>query len=329
MTRWALGLFALVLSATPVLAQTLSAPGRNTLIIRGKKQHIHCFPPKGPRLDRRILYAPGDGGWRGWAIPVAESMATWGYDVCGLDTKTYLDGFHGTTKLTEADVMNDLHEVAEWMTQGSGERVTLVGWSAGAGLGVLAASGNGSKQAFSGLVVFGLGDENLLAWHWWDTIISLVKKPRERVFLAADYLASVTPLPFYMIQAGHDEYTPLDEANRLFAVARDPKRFVLVPARNHRFDGGRDEFFRALREGLRWIDGLTSLEEDVPVAAGDQGGHVGQNARQAQSSRIRQVVRLPDRIELLLVGAQPLEVVDRVAVLVEKGANAVPEWRDR
>jgi len=234
MTRWILGALALGLWVAPVVAQSPPAPGRNTLTIRGTKQQIHCFQAKGGRMNRRILYAPGDGGWRGWAIPVAETMATWGYDVCGLDTKAYLKGFTGGTRLTGAEVTNDLRAVADWMTQGSGERVTLVGWSAGAGLGVLAAAEDSGKSAFSGLVVFGLGDEHL----------------------TADYLPRVTPLPFYMIQSGHDEYTPLDEANRLFAAARDPKRFVLVPAKNHRFGGSQDEFFRTLREGLRWIDGL-------------------------------------------------------------------------
>ena len=44
---------------------------------------------------------------------------------------------------------------------------------------------------------------------------------------------------------------------------------------------------------------------------------------------IGEVARLPDRIELLLVGAQPLEVVERFAVVVEEGAEPVPQRRDR
>jgi dienelactone hydrolase len=102
-------------------------------------------------------------------------MAAWGYDVCGLDTKAYLEGFTGGTTPTGTGVSNDLRAVAEWMTQGSGARVALVGWSAGAGLGVLASAEDSGKSAFSGLVVFGLGDEHL----------------------TADYLPRVTPLPFY------------------------------------------------------------------------------------------------------------------------------------
>ena len=56
-----------------------------------------------------------------------------------------------------------------------------------------------------------------------------------------------------MIQSSQDQYTPLDEAKGLFALANQPKRFELVEGRNHRFDGNQEEFFRTLREGLQWV----------------------------------------------------------------------------
>jgi len=67
------------------------------------------------------------------------------------------------------------------------------------------------------------------------------------------FLHLSAPLPLFLIQSGHDEYTPLDEAKKLFALAREPKRFVLVEAKNHRFDGNQEEFFQKLHEGLQWI----------------------------------------------------------------------------
>ena len=67
----------------------------------------------GAPLHRRVLFVPGVGGWRGWAITIAETMATWGFDVQGLDTKVYLDGFTGKSMLTEGDVTNDFRELAE------------------------------------------------------------------------------------------------------------------------------------------------------------------------------------------------------------------------
>jgi dienelactone hydrolase len=243
---------AALLVATVTSGQT-TAPRENTVVIRGQKQELHHHPPTATPLNRRVLFVPGVGGWRGWAITIAETMASWGYDVQGLDTKVYLDGFTGKTQLTEADIMNDFRELADWMTHRSAERVTLVGWSEGAGLGVLAAAAERNKSAFDGFAAFGLGDENAIAWHWADNLTSLVKIPNEPTFRASDHMARISPLPFFMIQSSHDQYTPLDEAKSLFAQARDPKRFVLVEGRNHRFDGNQDEFFRTLREGLQWI----------------------------------------------------------------------------
>jgi dienelactone hydrolase len=242
-----------MLLTTVIFGQTAS-PGKNTVTIRGQKQEIHYYPATGTRLNRKVLFAPGVGGWRGWAITVAQTMASWGYDVYGLDTKTYLDSFTGKTTLKETDVMNDFRQIAEWMTNRSGERVALVGWSEGAALGVLGAAGDGGKKDFTGLITFGLGDENVIGWHWLDNLVDLAgKTPKEATFRAADYMAKVTPLPLFLIQSGQDEYTPLGEAKRLFALAREPKRFVLVPARDHRFDDNEEEFFRQLHEGLQWI----------------------------------------------------------------------------
>ena len=245
-------LLALLLSA-PLRAQTPVA-GKNKVTIRGQQQDVYFYSATGARLNRKVLFAPGDGGWRGWAITVAQTMASWGYDVCGLDTKTYLTSFTGKTTLKDSEVASDFRDVADWMTNRSGEHVTLVGWSAGAGLAVLAAADGENKKTFSGLVTFGLGDENVLGWRWIDNLTYVTKaKPNEPTFHAMNYMANIAPLPIYVIQASGDEDTPLAEANSLFNTARQPKRFALVQAQNHRFDGNQPEFFGQLREALQWI----------------------------------------------------------------------------
>jgi len=241
---------AMVLSASS-FAQN---PGKNVVTVRGQKQEIYYYPATGEKLNRKVLFAPGDGGWRGWAITIAHQMASWGYDVYGLDTKTYLSGFTGGAGIKETDVMSDFSEIAQWMTNGGDERVTLVGWSEGAGLGVLAAAGAESKRTFSGLITLGLGDENVLGWRWIDNLTYVTKsKPNEPAFLASAYMPKIAPLPYLMIQSSKDEYVSLDEANRLGAAAREPKRIKVIQASNHRFDGNTDEFYRTLRDGLQWM----------------------------------------------------------------------------
>lgn len=241
---------AMALSASS-FAQT---PGKNVVTVRGQKQEIYYYPATGEKLNRKVLFAPGDGGWRGWAITIAQQMASWGYDVYGLDTKTYLSGFTGGAGIKETDVMSDFSQIAQWMTNGGDERVTLVGWSEGAGLGVLAAAGAENKRTFNGVVTFGLGDENVLGWNWKDNLTYITKsKPNEPTFLASAYMAKIAPVPYLMIQSSKDEYVSIDEANRLGEAAREPKRIKVIQANNHRFDGNTDEFYRTLREGLQWM----------------------------------------------------------------------------
>ena len=247
--------FALVVVSAAAAAQSPS-PGKNDVVVRGQKQEVYLYPANAQHLGRKILFVPGDGGWRGYAVTLAEQMQSWGYDVYGLNTKTYLESFtSGKTHLKETDVAGDFRRIAGWMTGGSGERITLVGWSEGADLCLLAATVNESKSTYTGLATFGLSETGILGWRWSDFTSYITKKdPNEPTFLTTPYLPKVAPLPLLILQSSHDEYVPVDEAKRLFATAREPKRFVLIEAQNHRFDGNHVEFFRSLRDGLEWFN---------------------------------------------------------------------------
>lgn len=247
-------LFGLLVLPAFLSVQPL-APGKKTPTIRGQAQEIYFYPATGTRVNRKILFAPGDGGWRGFAVIIAQTMASWGYDVYGLDTKRYLMSFTGKTTLKETDVMNDFRQLAQWITRGESERITLVGWSEGAGLCVLAAASPENKNIFNGLIAIGLTESNILGWRWIDDLSYITKKdPNEPKFLTADYLPAVSPLPLLMLQSSRDEYISPEAGKRLFSVAKEPKRFQVIEARNHRFDGNTDGFFKALREGLEWIN---------------------------------------------------------------------------
>lgn len=232
--------------------------GKNAVVIRGRKQEITLIRAAGKTREkpRKILYLPGDGGWRAFAVAMAESTATWGYDVYGIDTKVYLESFTtDKSTLKPAEVMSDLREIGKWITQGAKEPITLVGWSEGAGLCLLGAAADSNKQAFNGLVAIGLSEASVLGWRFKDDITYLTKKePNEPKFKSVDFLAKVTPLPLLMIQATKDAYVTAEKAQAMFAAAQEPKQFKLINAQNHRFDGNHPEFFRTLREGLQWIN---------------------------------------------------------------------------
>jgi hypothetical protein len=67
--------------------------------------------------------------------------------------------------------------------------------------------------------------------------------------------------------------------------------------------------------------GPALLRHHAAQAAGDQGGDVEQDAGQGDAGRRDEVARLPDRTELRLVLAQPLEVVEMLAVAEDQGAE--------
>ena len=101
-------IFAAVGVAAVLRAQG-PAEGKNTVMIRGRAQEVYFFPAQGVRQQPypKVLFAPGDGGWRGLAIKISQTIASWGYDVYGLDTKHYLESFTAESTLTVPDVMND------------------------------------------------------------------------------------------------------------------------------------------------------------------------------------------------------------------------------
>jgi alpha-beta hydrolase superfamily lysophospholipase len=229
--------------------------GQNTISLRGRTQYVYFYPATGAPVTESpaILFAPGDGGWRGFAVVLAQRLASWGNDVYGLDTRQYLESFTGKVALTETDVTGDFRQLADRVAPGK-RRVTLLGWSEGAGLVVLAACAPDRMQKYAGLLTLGLGDRNLLGWSWRDDLAVLTRtEPREPAFSALSRMGGIAPLPLAMFQSVQDEFVTLDESRRLFEGAREPKNLIVIDARDHRFAGKQDELFARLKEMLQWL----------------------------------------------------------------------------
>lgn len=249
-----------VLICVAAMALGAQAPqaGKNGFDIRGQRQDVYFvkarnLPPGA--LNTAIVFAPGDGGWRGFAIEIAETMSSWGHDVYGLDTKRYLESFTtGRATLNEKQIMADMGALGRWARQGLSRRVVFVGWSEGAGLGVLALAPPENRKIYRGLALIGLPERAVMGWRWADNITYITKKePNEPSFPTGAFLPEIAPAPVVMVQSTNDEYTPVSLAKRLFAGAREPKLLKFVDASNHRFEGNRDGLFQALRDGLAWI----------------------------------------------------------------------------
>ena len=233
-----------------------ASPAKVTVDIRGHSVDVYTYAASTKPARGRIILAPGDGGWRGFAITIAETVSSWGYEVSGFDTRRYLETFTtGQSTLRETDVMADMHTLAESMKHGVEDRAIFAGWSEGAGLAVLAGVSEDDKKSYRGIIAIGLTESAVLGWRWADAVTYVTKKQAdEPSFASATYLPKIASLPFLQIHSSGDEYTSVAAAKKLFSAAQEPKRFSLVQAQDHRFSGGRPEFFRALREGLDWMN---------------------------------------------------------------------------
>lgn len=223
--------------------------------IRGQPQNLYFYRAEGSRQSRKILFAPGDRGCQGFAITISQELAKAGYETYCFDTRRYLDSFTGHEVLSTAEIASDLNQVARWVEPERGKRIFLMGWSEGAGLALAAAADARNKATLEGLIAIGIPEENILAWRWKDIGATLSKTvPHEPTFQSVEFMNKVSPLPLLVIASAADEYVTPEATRALFAAAREPKRLVFIEARDHKFSGNTDGFFRALREGLTWID---------------------------------------------------------------------------
>lgn len=226
-------------------------PGENSVNIRGKEQEVYYIPAKTSPALGTLLFSPGDGGWRGIAVDWAHKMASWGYDVYGIDTLHYLASLGGKEGLRPEDVTADYAELSNRLQ--ATKPVVLVGWSEGASLSLLAALGQGAKPSpFAGLVTIGLPEVGVLGWKWKDALSWVTKKtPEEPQFHASDYIPRLR-VPFFILRSSQDQYVSEGDAAHMLEVAAKPKRLVVVPSDNHRFSSNPDGFFRELKSALEW-----------------------------------------------------------------------------
>ena len=253
--------YAVLISFLALSMSTCTRPmppaGKNAPVIRGKQQDIYFYPAQGgTRNAPKVLFLCGDGGWQGRAIEVAVGMSKAGYDVYGFDTKHYLESFTSEAgALKEEDVQRDLAQIARWMQTRWLERISIVGWSEGAGLGVLAAASRDNEAVFNGVVTLGLSNTAFLGWRLRDDVTYITHgDPDEPMFRTRDYIPKVAPLALCMIQSSGDEFVTKDEAEALFGEAQQPKLYKFVPAQDHGCNGNTEGFFQALSEGLAWLD---------------------------------------------------------------------------
>jgi fermentation-respiration switch protein FrsA (DUF1100 family) len=188
---------------------------------------------------------------------MAEELSAQGYTVVGINVRQYLSAFtSGSSHLQATDVPGDYHFLVTTLkqTRRLDGPIIVSGVSEGAALAVLASSDPINHAWINGVITMGLPPTAELAWRWTD-VGSWISKhdAAEPSFAAKDVIATVSPVPLYMIQSTKDEYVPQAEWERLLATAREPKKQILIDASNHRFTDRRPELSAAYTAGLAWI----------------------------------------------------------------------------
>ena len=251
---------ALVVVATIAWVSTATASEKLDVSIRGKTLTVEIYSPHGSSRGT-IVMGSGDVGWVGLGVSMAEELSTQGYTVVGINVRQYLAAFtSGQLHLQPAEVPQDYRQIIETLKQSRhlDGPVIVSGVSEGAALAVLAASDPANHGWIDGVITMGLPPTAELAWRWTDAGAWITKHDaNEPSFAPKDVIATVSPVPLYMIQSTKDEYVSKSDWEQLLTMAHEPKKQVLIDASNHRFTDKRAELGAAYSAGLEWIVRVT------------------------------------------------------------------------
>jgi dienelactone hydrolase len=227
--------------------------------VRDQEFKVHFYRPQvdGPAIP--AIYACGDGGWRGLAPRTAEQLAHIGFAVAGIDSKVYLRQFSSLkSPLSIKQLALDYADVARalriYAKVDPATPVYVYGWSLGAGFAIAVGSDDQTRDNWAGIISIGLPKQNQLVSGVGGNHANLKDEANSLYgFRSQDVLAQIAPVPLVMIQSTSDTASPQKVGSLLFATAKDPKKYVLIKASNHRFSGARDEFYSALGGAVTWM----------------------------------------------------------------------------
>lgn len=229
------------------------------VVVRGQQFIVHFYRPQGDQPATPAIYACGDGGWRGLAPRTAEQLAHMGFAVAGIDSKIYLREFSSiNTPLSIKQLARDYADVAValriYARVDNATPVYVYGWSLGAGFAIAVGSDEETRSNWAGIISIGLPKQNQLVSGLGANHTNLHAEGKALYgFRSEDVMGQIAPVPLVMIQSTSDTASPQKVGNALFANARDPKKYVLIKASNHRFSGARDEFYSALADAVTWM----------------------------------------------------------------------------
>lgn len=232
-----LAFFLSCLNATALTDLSFPLP-----LTRGTERIHHFLPEKGVPTAR-IVFASGDGGWTDWEITLAEMLAKRGWEVLGLNSRTYAATDYDAKTLT-----NDFTTIAESKSYDASLPLFYGGWSMGAVQCVAAAGTPTRPTNLAGLLVLSADSRGRYGLRTSDELAVTPTGPG--TFALRDFSDMVDNLRVAQIHGGADFMSSTAWGRSLPSSA-----LYEMPGANHGFDGPSPDFTPILAQTMKWLSG--------------------------------------------------------------------------
>jgi pimeloyl-ACP methyl ester carboxylesterase len=259
----------------PTLNPDLTSTYTRSITLYGRPLSVYfALPSHVLPLRPLLLFATGDGGFRGKDRELFEELASFGYPVAGFSARTYLKnlGYVADTT-TPRKLGHDYEQLIAFSERALGlpanMPVVLVGNSRGAGLSVVAAGQRFLQARVCGVLAIALISEEEHVRHYRLRRGQLPPGTPRRELVTIqpyEYLPRLSSLPVAVIQSTKDGYLRANEARKLFGPDSATRQLHAVNAWSHSFMGARAELYAQVRHCLDWI--CTFLTPTLPAGDG-------------------------------------------------------------
>jgi type IV secretory pathway VirJ component len=226
---------------------------------------LHLSRPCTEEIRPLVVFATGDGGWRGKDRDAWEHLIHLGYPLAGFSAPSYLQHItKHTHATTPADVARDYASMIATAKIRLGlppETPTiLLGVSRGSGLSVAAAGEPDAIPTLAGVVAVALTREEEYVQRPKRRRKAPQEDPEMQMLDTYEYLARLQKVPVSIIQSTHDDYLSAEEARRLLGPDTALHQLHPIPSKNHSFSDARAPLYDQMERSLAWVAGFASAE---------------------------------------------------------------------
>jgi len=254
-----------ILAAGSAGASLKSEPGafdaaERELHVGSRTIHATYVTPAQPRhAGYLVVFATGDGGWRGTSNEVFEHLAEQGYTIAGFSAPEIIKRVkHSDERVSTAQAAERLGEAYGQAKRDLGlpdsTPIIVVGFSRGATMVAFAALHPELRDGIGGAVAIALtreADYLRAPEAERSPNIQVDEKGRIQIYPALQFLGSTR---LAVIQSTGDSYVPSAESRQLLGPDTATRRLYEVESKNHGFSDARDKLLLDLDDALHWIE---------------------------------------------------------------------------